>query len=294
MCDASGAVPLSERTFLVADDEDNVLRLYDAERGGPALWSQDVSAELDLADKPKKKPPEMDIEAATRLGDTALWLTSHGRNRSGKLKPERFRFFATSTNVGKNKLDVIGYTSTNLLSALLSDPRYAGFGLEAGAELAPKQPGGLNIEGMTARSEGGVWIGFRNPNPGGKALLVPLLNPIEMTRGEVAQLGDPLLLDLGGFGVRSLSAWRGRYLMVAGPYDGEQPSRLYEWDGGSRVEPVSQAQLAGFNPEGFFTPENRAEIMLLSDDGTQPSGGVECKKQKDPAKKHFRGVWLRL
>lgn len=294
MCDASGAVALSDRTFLVADDEDNVLRLYDAERGGAPLWSKDVSADLALSDKPKKKSPEMDIEAAARVGDVALWLTSFGRNRTGKLKPERFRLFATRMTSEGSDLDVLGYTSTSLLDALLADPRYASFGLDVASELAPKTPGALNIEGMTARSEGGVWIGFRNPNPGSRALLAPLFNPIEMTQGAPAQLGDPLLLDLGGFGVRGLSSWHGRYLIVAGPYDTGQASRLYEWDGGTSATPFSAAHLEGFNPEGFFTPENREEIMLLSDDGSQLVEGIECKKQKDPAKKHFRGVWLRL
>src|SRR4051812_31397526 len=33
-CDASGAVPIDERHFAVADDEDNVIRVYDAVAGG--------------------------------------------------------------------------------------------------------------------------------------------------------------------------------------------------------------------------------------------------------------------
>src|SRR5690606_36522342 len=34
MCDASGAVPLSRDLFMVADDEENILRIYDASKGG--------------------------------------------------------------------------------------------------------------------------------------------------------------------------------------------------------------------------------------------------------------------
>lgn len=44
----------------------------------------------------------------------------------------------------------------------------------------------------------------------------------------------------------------------------------------------------------FVTSEARDEILLLSDDGTQLVGGVECKKLKDPSKKRFRGLWVRL
>lgn len=296
MCDASGAVPLSTRTFMVADDEDNVLRVYDAEQGGAPLWSKDISSELELPAKKGKPPKEMDIEAATQVDDLAFWLTSYGRNSSGKLKTERFRFFATKVSSEEKDSSVVGYAGADLLDALIADPRYSGFGLKAASELAPKAPGGLNIEGMTQRVEGGVWIGFRNPNPGGKALLAPLLNPLEMIRGDSPQFGEPQLLDLKGHGVRSLSSWHGKYLIVAGHYDQDpqRPSTLYEWDGGGVAQQVSSAHLAEFNPEGFFTPENRQDIMLLSDDGVQVIDGVECKRQDDATKKQFRGVWMRL
>src|SRR5688572_23611418 len=80
MCDASGAVPLDARTFIVADDEDNVLRAYDVQQPGPPLWSVDMSAAIGAVPKPNKAPPETDIEAGTRVGALAFWLTSHGRN----------------------------------------------------------------------------------------------------------------------------------------------------------------------------------------------------------------------
>src|SRR5687768_12770455 len=81
-CDASGAVPLSDRRVVVADDEDNILRVYDAHVGGAPLSKTDLSASLGLPLKGKKKrrAPELDLEAATRIGDRAYWLTSHGRN----------------------------------------------------------------------------------------------------------------------------------------------------------------------------------------------------------------------
>jgi hypothetical protein len=291
-------VPLSADRFAVADDEDNVLRVYDANRGGAPLWQTDLSPDLDLPvkeAKPGKKPkkaPETDIEAATRLGDLALWLTSHGRNSSGKLKPERLRLFATTTSTEGTELKVVGRARSDLLDALLTDDRYASFELEAAAELAPKEEGGLNIEGMTERREGGVWVGLRNPIPQGKALLFPLLNPLAMVReGSDAQLGEPLLLDLGGLGVRSLSFWRGRYLIVAGPFAGGAASRLFAWQGKATVTPLQEVP-ADLNPEGFFTPDERDQILLLSDDGTRLIDDVECKKHKDSQKKTFRGVWL--
>jgi hypothetical protein len=295
MCDASGAVTLGRDRFVVADDEDNVLRVYDAGRGGAPLAAVDLSAGLELPAK-KKKPPETDIEAGTRLGDRALWLTSHGRNSKGKLQVSRLRFFATTAPAG-GALDitVVGKPYAHLLDDLLAAPSLGRFGLARAAELPPKQPGGLNIEGMTARPDGrSVLIGFRNPVPGGRALLLPLLNPLELPAGARARWGPPRQLDLGGLGIRALSWWRGRYLVIAGPVDAG-PARLYTWDGeAAAAQPVAGVDIAGLNPEGVFSPDDRDQVLLLSDDGTVELDGTPCKDLTDPGKKRFRGKWITL
>lgn len=299
MCDASGAVPLSERTLLVADDEDNVLRVYDADQGGPPIRKIDVSPWLGVgagARRRNGKPEkirETDIEAGTRLGDLALWVTSHGRSSSGKFRPERLRLFATRIAAGGSDVEWVG-SYDKLLVDLLAEPQLARFELASAAEHAPKEPGGLNIEGMTARAEGGVWIGFRNPVPEGRALLVPLLNPERVVAaGEKAAFGEPLLLDLNGLGVRSLSAWRGNYLIVGGRYDSEPGSALYTWNG--RDQPVRvELEFGDLNPEGVFSPEERDAFMLLSDDGGREVSGRPCKRLKTPESKTFRGVWVKL
>lgn len=299
-CDASGAIPIDEHLFVVADDEDNVLRVYDADVGGPVVRQWDVSGQLELPVKISKKtgapkpPPETDIEAATRLGELGLWLTSHARNSSGKLRPERFRLFATRLDGGE--VAVVGDVVTTLVEVLLADPRYEAFGLAAAAELPPKHQGGLNIEGMTAHDgDDGVWIGLRSPTPGGKALVFPLLNPRDLVLDAARpELGDPRLLDLGGFGVRSLSFWRGHYLIIAGHHDGGVPSQLWTWDGQDELQRVELELPDGFNPEGFFTPEARDAIMLLSDDGSRMVDETECKRLDEPTRKQFRGLWLRL
>jgi hypothetical protein len=292
MCDASGAVPVGPRLFAVADDEDNVLRVYDAEAGGAPLQAVDVSSDLPLG-KPKKKSPESDIEAATRLGNDAFWLTSHGLNSSGKALPARFIFFATSVPQLNQPVTVVGTPYVRLLDDLLASEALRPFDLAAAAERAPKEPGGFNIEGLTAMPKGeAVYIGFRNPIPQGRALLVTLLNPREVVNGTPAKLGPPKLLDLGGLGIRSLSLWRGRYLIAAGSYASAGASRLYAWDGESAPAPLP-IDLNGFNAEAFFTPEERDDILLLSDDGSRLVDGVECKKLKASAQKTFRGRWLR-
>lgn len=300
MCDASGAVPLGPHVFAVADDEDNILRVYDAERGGPALYGKDVSAGLGLLPRPRKdpsrppKPPaEADIEAATLVGDLAFWLTSHGTGKHGKPKPERLRLFATTRPDYGKELEVVGRAYTGLIADMASDPRFASLRLSEAAKLPPKEPGGLNIEGMTARREGGVYIGFRNPVPDGLALLVVLENPEEVIDGKPARLGVPVRLDLGGRGIRGLSEHRGRYLILAGASGPAPGTGLFAWDGHSQPTLVP-ADLGGLNPEGLFTPEGSARIMVLSDDGSVESDGRACKRLGDATKKGFRGRWVTL
>ena len=297
MCDASGAISLSSRLLIAADDEGNVLRLYDADAGGEARSFADVSEALGLPLKGKKKQryPEVDLEAATLLGERAYWLSSHGRNKKGKLKEERLKFFATTVpaDADADAIEVVG-AYDYLLQDLAEDGRYAAFDLESAAELPPKAPGGLNIEGMTASTDGVLLIGFRNPIPDGGALIAPLQNPGELVddpETATARFGDPILLDLGGQGIRSLSWWRGRYLIIAGEVDEGGVSRLFTWDGRGQPVPVD-LDLAGYNPEGFFSPEDRDEILLLNDDGSLLIDDVECK-EAEPEARRFRGVWVR-
>ena len=295
-CDASGSVPLSDRQMVVADDEDNILRRYDADRGGPSLGGTDVSAQLNLPLKGKKhpKPRELDLEAATRIGDRAYWLTSHGRNSKGEVAPERLRLFATTLGADGD-LRLIGTPYEHLVDDLLAVPALAAFDLAGAAALAPKAPGGLNIEGLTALPDGRVLLAFRSPIPGGRALVVPIENLAELVDGGgPARFGAPILLDLGGRGVRSLSWWRGRVLIIAGHSASGGASALYTWDvAGARATPVDVA-IAAYNPEGFFTPDDRDQILLLSDDGERALGGIACKKLKDPTQRRFRGLWLAL
>lgn len=293
MCDASGAVTLGGTLFAVADDEDNILRVYDSARGGEPVASIDVSPALALP--MKKKTPEADIEGATKLGDRALWITSHGRNSKGKLQPGRFRFFSTTAPKDGVGLTPVGTAYEGLLEDMLQKPELAALHLAAASELAPKEPGGLNLEGLTERADGkSVLLGFRSPRPNGKALLVPLLNPLAIIDGARAQLGEPILLDLGGLGVRALSFWRGHYLIVGGAVSDEAPSKIFVWRGEGDTPRAVDIDLRGLNPEGFVSYDDKHEVLLLSDDGSATVGGVPCKKQTDVSLKRFRGLWTKV
>jgi len=293
MCDASAAVSLNADLFAVANDEDNILRVYHRQPGGMPSAAFDMTTFLRIG----KKSPEADIEASATIGDRVYWITSHGRNAKGKDAPNRERFFATTFTVtnGVVKLTPVGRPCPTLLDDLVREPKLARFNLAAAAQHAPKDPGALNIEGLTSTPGGQLLIGFRNPVPHGKALLVPLLNPEELIAGKGAKFGEPILLDLGGYGVRSIGQDKGQYLIIAGSHDSDGESRAYTWGGGSTT-PVVMAgvRFPGLNPEGlaFTNEKGQTEYFILSDDGTLKIGGVDCKKLKNPAQRQFRGYSL--
>jgi len=225
MCDASAATSLSADLFVVANDEDNILRVYHRQAGGMPAFSFDMNSFLRIG----KKNPEADIEASAMIGDRIYWITSHGRNAKGKDAPNRERFFATRFFVTNNTVSLtpIGRPYTLLLDDFFREPRLSRFHLILASMLAPKEHGALNIEGLTSTPEGHLLIGFRNPIPQGKALLVPLLNPAELIQGKSAKFGDPLLLDLGGYGIRSMGGEQNNYLIIAGSYNSDGESRAY-------------------------------------------------------------------
>ena len=91
MCDASAAVPLGPDHFVVANDEDNNIRVYRADRAGPPVQGVNLAPFLRLS----RKSAELDLEGAVRIDDRVYWITSHGRNEKGRDQPSRRHFFAT-------------------------------------------------------------------------------------------------------------------------------------------------------------------------------------------------------
>jgi hypothetical protein len=316
ICDASGASYLDADHFIVGNDEDNILRIYGRRSPDPV---KSVPLDGFLRLDPKEKNPETDIEASARVGDVIYWMGSHGRNTEGKIRWNRQRFFAVRTS-GPNGVGGVtpaGLPYGNLIRDLLRDRKLEGLGLAGAAgmgvkrdqDLAPKR-NGLNIEGLS-RMPGnrGLMIGFRNPAPAGKALLIPLLNPEAVIfRGEGAVFGDPILLDLGGYAVRSIE-WvdkLGAYLVIAGHVRGGNGFRLYTWSGNSRDRAVQFPCETGwmsaekFTPEAFVAFPESGEILLISDDGALPMrpAGTDaecpCKLLENPSEKRFRGVFIPL
>lgn len=288
-CDASAAVPVAPELFAVANDEDNMLRVYRRGEGGDPVCRFDLNDFL----RTGKKRSECDLEGAARMGERVYWISSHGRNKEGKRRSARYRFFAMrfTTEDGAVDWQPVGTAYERLLDDLLRDTRLQQFGLDEAAKRAPKDQGGLNIEGLCGTPDGRLLIGFRNPQPQGNALVVPLNNPDGVVTGQPAVFGESILLDLGGLGVRGMARIEQGYLLIAGGYDGGEASCIYYWQGvGGVLRRLEGVNLDDYNPEALIVwPEEKDDsFWILSDDGTRRVDGKKCKKLKDESSRSFR------
>ncbi len=273
LADASAAVLLDARTLAVAVGEVNVLQFYRLDQPTKPVGSFNLDAMAGVLGK----STEIDVEGAARIGDRIYWIGSHGRNKDGKPRPNRQRLLATrvESDAGGVKLVPDGRAYTGLLMTLQQDRRYEALGLRRAAARGPDD-GGINIEGLAATPTGGLLVAFRSPLVAGEALLAPLLNPDRVMLGEVAQWGDPILLDLDGLGFRDL-VWSGReYFAIGGGVKGGGRSRLFRWAGpGTEPVAVKDTGFKHFNPEGLVVlqAEEPVELMVLSDDGNEQESG---------------------
>ena len=296
MCDASAAAAISTDMFIVANDEDNALRVY--RRGEPKVVK---AFPLDGFLKPEADEPEADIEGATRLGDQIYWMTSHGQNKNGKNRPSRHRLFATTVAVqsGDVTLKTEGTPYRDVRADLIAAPQLEKYNLKVAATIAPEGAGGFNIEGLTATPDDRLLLGFRNPlTDKGKALVVPIENPKEVIKGTKARIGMPIEIALESRGIRSIEFDRERnlYFIVAGPTDDTGSFALYTWSGQPEKDPeiVKGADLGGLNVEAiYFGPGDKTHLHAISDDGGRKIDGKDCKKLDQTAQR-FRATSLTI
>lgn len=301
----SGAVALDNHKFIVADDEDNLLRIYDRDI---LSWPVQIIAlnkvfENEITDG---EDLEIDLEGATLLNNTFFWIGSHSTNRPGNYCLARHRLMAMEIKLdsdGQYRASRSGFIYTRLIADLEQDKRFDKYDFNKAKVLPPKVIGGLSIEGLTGTPENGLLIGFRNPLVGGevkdgrlkkgRALIVSLLNPFEVVSGQAAKFGDPIELKLGGYGVRDIVLRKKhKYLIVAGPYHENkvtddhkyEETKLYSWSGKSgKLKQLKKIDLKDLNIESaFFYPGSHNSVHLLSDDG------------KSSSSNRFRSVNLKL
>jgi hypothetical protein len=286
MSGASAAIFLDAGRVVVASDEDNRLRVYDPTASQPAIQVWDASPWLHLSGR----HAECDLEGAARVGSKIYWIGSHGRNKEGKYRPNRHRFFATEVEETPQgpRFRNVGTPSSTLVHTMLTTPSLGSLHLDTAAALPPDSKGGLSIEALAARPDGSLWIGFRGPLAKEKALLVPLLNPDAVLEGQGPRFGSPTRLDLGGRGLRDM-AWTGsEWILVAGASGGEQKgTRLFRWNGeGSSPNALDVPGLKNIHIEAVAIPPERPvrRLLLCSDDSNRKSGETSS----------FRSFWIDL
>lgn len=331
VCDASAivSVPGSDPpAWLVANDDDETLALVTSDGRARPLAGDNLRGALRLddaaldAERPAGAPHRdvvrrgsADLEGAAWLGDRLYLIASHGRNSEGERRPRRERLIAVSVTTGADGVTIAHAEPmaryAHMLADLARQPLLRA-AIDTGDAPRPDlaaERAGLNIEGLAAGSDGAsLLIGFRNPlAPDGRAILLPLLNPAELRPGAAAgsaRFGDPILLDLGRRGIRSIEyvPRRRAYLVVAGPPGTETDFALYAWAGPGGAAP---ARLAGdaailgpagdpFRPEGLAVSADGARAILVSDDGDRMVGQTPCKDAKPESLRSFRIMRLVL
>jgi len=290
--DPSAAAAVDAAHFVTADDEINILRMYSMGNSAP-VFSLDITYFLGA----DAKHPEADIEGAARSGNRIYWITSHGRNKEGHVRSSRYRFFAMEIADVKSSADPntspqiipVGKSYARLVQDMLNAPQLKALNLQVvtrlnetlskkeQAMLAPKERG-LNIEGLAVGPDGqSLWIGLRNPlyddgTGKRKAIVIPLLNPDEVTKdGMPARFGDVLLLDLGGRGIRSIDYAESlkEYWIIAGPSNSRPDFAVFRYRAAAKeLIQVKVAFPAAFTPEGLFVFPGRKTVWFVSDDGT--------------------------
>ncbi|WP_053857107.1 ExeM/NucH family extracellular endonuclease, partial [Halomonas sp. A3H3] len=266
--DASAAIAVGEGFMLVADDEDQVLRLYERDTDGAPLAEINLNTALGLNDT-----QEVDLEAVATYQGTHYWLGSHESSQRSMI----FATEVTGDNAESLSIEVTGQF-TDLASQLNDWDAQNGHGL---GENALSLSLGINIEGAVFIGDS-LYLGLRSPQDDGFAQLVPVENVIDLVSGEAneASFGDPLRLDLDGRAVRSIEpAGDEGYLILAGPVndDDDVGFGLYLWDGDYAVREIDGPDLNTLpdaltaKPESLFDvsiTESGVTASVLFDSGT--------------------------
>ncbi|MEO8010120.1 MAG: lamin tail domain-containing protein [Dokdonella sp.] len=332
--DASTALAVDAEAMLVADDENQAVRLYDRDQSGLPAAVFDFTAQLALTDLDDGFPREVDIEGSTRIGNRLYWTGSQGNARGGEARPNTRRIFATDLE-GNGSTATLTYAGRydHLRDDLLAWDTANGHGLGADylGFVAGAQPGvlpttatGFNIEGLSIAPDGrSAYLAFRAPlmppDQRNRALVIPLRNLDALVTGGApgslaagsTQFGAPIFLDLGGRSIRSIERnAAGQYLIIAGPAGGDAGAapndfRVFQWSGASGQPAIDLGselgkRLAGGSFEGIVdVPDLAAQgmtIQLLVDNGDFAfyNDGVAAKDIEEKRWTKFRTEFVTI
>lgn len=306
-CDASAAAAVDGGRFVIASDEvdspGHVNRLH-VYREGAVLPVADVdlTASVQHETLPTHSNAgnrECDFEGAARVHDRIFWITSHGPNKNGKARPDRYRLMATNVQ----GVPAPGPAYGRLFHDLAGDKRLERLRLDELVCTAPEK-GGLNVEGLAHTQDGTLLIGLRSPLSQNKAVLIPLLNGKALALGTEpkAKLGDPIFLDLGSRGIRDIVFWQAKnvYVIIAGSATDSEDFALFSWTIGGVPQELKDSDgrsiaWRGLHPESLVLLES-GELLVLSDDGDEPASPSDATQNKDlpSAQRTFRSMSMKL
>lgn len=314
IADASAAIPLDENYMVVANDETNILYVYNRRQSGLPVKTFDINAGnlLGLTDGSAGNWKEVDIEAAAasrNIANRIYWIGSLGNGTDGDLKPNRDRIFATNiTGTGDATSLTPAGTYGSLRTGLINWGNSHGYNFTASAQNghAPKTIDGFNVEGMVFAPNGTtMYIGFRAPlvptANRTKALIAPIQNfEAWFNNGAPSgspTIGAPIELTLGNRGIRDIiRLGNGTYVIVAGSYDDTSIPAIFRWSGIVGEQPllISSFVLTGLNVEavmpntvGGVESFDKLQVICDNGDNIYYNDGVVAKDLPNDAHKKF-------
>ncbi len=213
-----------------------------------------------------------DIEGAACGADgTVFAIASHSLNKKDQRKDNREQLVQLKVNDGMDVglLGNVGMREAIVGELFKIDPALA------------ERADDINIEGLCFSKAGDtLMIGLRAPLYKGKAIVLLLENPYKVTSDSFTAKfsAKPLLLDLGGTGVRALaySDSSGKYFFISEVETKKKKMRprLWAWDGG-KAQAVVRMKVPGLkklkNIEGltFFRTQGEDKVLFVCDDGNK-------------------------
>ncbi len=329
-CDASAMADVGGGYFYVADDENNILRLYNSQFSGMPLRTVNAEGFANGSE-------EYDVEGATVSDDgkTIYWITSLANSKKGKEKPYRNRAFTTKINgSGADATLTSGAYSEKFRDAMIKFGDDNGWNFSASASFAnsmiPKRIDGFNVEGLTLKTggNGAAYIAFRAPCVPKKgvtptssnrkyAVMATVENFEQIFSGNgksstAVQVGAPVLFDFGGLGIRSIERVGDYYVIIAGLFEGGGTPKAYLWDGttNENADPITvngghltEMALALENiavggdghPEAFTArqEDNKLYLNIVSDGGSADMYN-DGKENKDYSADSKKNPWAKF
>ncbi|MBA3502014.1 MAG: DUF3616 domain-containing protein [Myxococcota bacterium] len=295
-CDGSAAAAVDVDHLIGFSDNDQRIRVFKRGTMTMPIVAPDIGGSLALGGT----SPKVDFEDVERVGNRLYAISSHGRKNDGSQDGNRYRFAAIDVSGQSPSFQfAVAGSSSSLLSDLLVTANWTSPNqpiidalrnaskLEepTNTNLAPKS-NGVNIEGLTHAPVDGLpgrmLIGLRNPRPGGKAIVVSLVNADTVIAGGAARFGEGFTLDLGNLGIRGMT-WSPvlrQVLIIAGPHDDQSgPFKLYRWPGTIGTTPTYVSTItppSNMRPEAVVAYGSTNDIAIVFDGDDQQVGSVAC------------------